>query len=64
MANECKGCPHEGHGSEHCAASWGDYCPLTGEYILMTPQDEAEYFRIWGDLPPREFVKGGKNNER
>ena len=22
----CIGCPHEGHGSEHCAAEIGDYC--------------------------------------
>lgn len=22
----CIGCPHEGHGSEHCAAVIGDYC--------------------------------------
>lgn len=24
--NPCIGCPHEGFGSEHCAAVIGDYC--------------------------------------
>ena len=26
----CIGCPHEGFGSEHCAAGIGDYCRAGG----------------------------------
>ena len=33
LYDPCIGCPHEGHGPEHCAAVPGDYCRAGHRFI-------------------------------